>query len=169
MLYFGYLALWWHSGCRRVFYFDCLFEGKWWMSSFLTKRLLKECFLFISVSLRVLCGFMVLLFPQSIKMNLLLFWRLGWKRVVYVLPSVPSQLNAAVQKLNNFLSVFCSKIWLHWLLRTVRMKASYVSNHKLTWQQKCIFTTFNENRNHKLLFSFVAQTTLIHDLLELLK
>ncbi len=43
------------------------------MSSFLTKRLLKECFLFISVSLRVLCGLMVLLFPQSIKMNLLLF------------------------------------------------------------------------------------------------
>lgn len=97
MLYFGYLALWWHSGCRPVFYFDCLIEGKWWMSSFLTKRLLKECFLFISVSLRVLCGLTVLLFPQSIKVNLLLFWRLGWKRVVYGLSSVPSLLNAAVK------------------------------------------------------------------------
>lgn len=154
MLYFGYLALWCHSGCRPVFYFDCLIEGKLWMSSFLTKRLLKECFLFISVSLKVLCGSTVLLFPQSLMVNLLLFWRLGWKRVVYVLSSVPSQLNTAVKKLNSFLSVFwpCSKIWLHWLHRTVPLESKI--------RVKCVVaTSWHGNRSVFSLHLMRTETT----------
>lgn len=89
--------------------------------------------------------------------NLLLLWRLGWKRVVCVLSSVPSQ---------HFLSVFwpCSKIWLYWLHRTVQHENNYVSN---VW---CVLaTSWHDNRsvfslqngNHSLHVSFAAQTTWI--------